>query len=305
MDDRLKKGYEISPELSAAWNAYMKAGEFKGDDFRSLMNEHMRLFYSYRHAFLNGFNYLRFYAEGCNAQEKEDLGSYNEALKSDLLLLRTRKLLLRSDGRMGRHYDLVRPLERQQIANANDWQQRLYYADIAPSPEELWALEQFKEPPDPQNAPYMALLADQVHDSLAGFYLAGYSSAEEKAEALLAMAREHDKTRKEPSSRYDKRVWDNYQEALKNDPKLAAMMQSRIDKYKEAENAPGYRLEKINALENAHQQTPFSQQEQDKLTPLFPTQTDADAADLGHWAVRTQTDKWREGGGYLRQRVVF
>ncbi|WP_246542024.1 phospholipase effector Tle1 domain-containing protein [Collimonas antrihumi] len=302
MPSDLRADYEIDPVISRAWNTYMDYGkeQFQSNDYDKIVREHMRLLYLFRSRWLHDFTHIPPYTRAKNPQEKEDIRSYNDLLKGDLAILRKRIYFAQQGGR---HYDL--PLEHEEIANSNQWQQQLYRNKVAPRTDELWAFKQFERPPASFDEPYMLLLRDQVHDSLAGFSMVGYSADEEKAERILDMVRQYSKSGRGPTSPYDRQVWNNYQNAIKDAPGMAAMMQEKLDICQEAENAPGHRAEQFKAMENAEQQTQFDPVQQQKLAQLFPLQTDANVADLRSKFISPQTNKRREGSGYLRRRIVF
>lgn len=303
MPSDMQDDYTISPTLSSAWNNYMAAGTFEGD-YHGMVREHMRLYYAFRRQWLRE---MRFSPGFCrsNPQDREDLDSYNNLLIGDLALLRRRVELAQQGGRdVYGHRGII--LGQKENDSANAWQALSAFNGTPPSTDELWALQEFDKSLVAIDTPYLALLENHIHDSLAGFYLAGYVSDEEKAEALLTMAREHAASGRAPATPYRKQLWQNYQNAIKEDPALGAMMQNKVAAYQQAENAPGHRAEQINAMENARQGTIFTTEEQARLATLFPTQTDAHAAELRSAAViRTQTESRREGSGYLRRRHVF
>lgn len=309
MDDRLKRDYDIDSDLGAAWKAYMAALEFKPDandivtgDYQEMVQRHMQLYYGFRRRWLHEFTDLPSYGRA-NAQDKEDLHSYNNLLKGDVALLRKRKSLAAQHvGSMRDHhgyFDLTDTL------SANQWQGLLARNGVPPGKEELWALALFDQTPPSSDPSYLWLLQNHIHDSLATFYVAGYLTIEEKAEALLTMAREYDATGKAPATPYKKQAWDNYQEMIKTDSAIAQAVQSRVDAYKQSGAKADNRLDQLKAKEVTDQQTPFNEADQATLASCFPPQTDAHAPELRNAAIRTQTETRREGSGYLRQRAVF
>ncbi|WP_343216022.1 DUF2235 domain-containing protein [Collimonas antrihumi] len=303
MPSDLRADYDIDPALSQNWNTYMAYGKkiFEGSNYRDMLREHMRLLYLFQARWLNEFEHLPPYTLARKGQEQEDLRSYNNLLKGDLAILRNRAYDAQQGGR---HYYL--PLDGKEIDNSNQWQQQLHKSRIAPGKDELWALQQFNHTPASFDEPYMRLFRDQVHDSLATFYMAGYVTDEEKAERLLEMTR----AGHAPANPYDKQVWENYQAMIQSDPELADAMNEKVRIYREAARNDDhqnlrYRLELRKAMEQADEQTPFTQEEQAKLASCYPLQTDANTQGLRDPRVSLQTDKRREGSGYLRQRIVF
>ncbi|WP_211454123.1 T6SS phospholipase effector Tle1-like catalytic domain-containing protein [Collimonas antrihumi] len=309
MASDLKEDYDIDSDLTAAWNAYMAALEFKPDtndivigNYKEMIQKHMQLYYGFRRRWLNEFRDLPSY-DRANAQDQEDLNSYNNLLKGDLAILRKRRdFATRNVGGINGHRVT---LEFEEEQSANRWQVILANSGVPPNKEELWVLEQFNKTPPSSDPPYLWLLQNQIHDSLATFYLAGYVTAEEKSEAVLMMAREYDATGKTPTTAYKKQVWDNYQNMIKADPGLADAVQNRVDAYKQSGAKANNRLDQIKAKEMTDQQTPFGEVDQAKLADCFPPQTDTHAQELRLAAIRTQTETRREGSGYLHQRAVF
>jgi hypothetical protein len=319
MPSDLRDDYDINPTLSLSWNWYMDAWREKFDakkntdaeqtattpkeivgDYHSMVRAHMQLYYDFRRTWLHDLPSLPSF-ERASAQDREDLASYNRLLIGDLALLQQRVAFARQGG-VDVYGRSGIGLDGKERRSANLWQvMQAENSGSMPDKEQLWALQQFEVQPDlPFDTPFLALLGSQVHDSLAGFYLAGYVTNEEKAEALLAMEQAG-----EASAPYKKRVWQNYQDAVKADPELSRVVAAKIDLLKQAENTSGYQMDRAMAKESARQQTAFTPEEQTALAKLFPLQTDADAAELRHSLIRTQTETRREGSGYLRQRHVF
>ncbi|MGS0743138.1 T6SS phospholipase effector Tle1-like catalytic domain-containing protein [Glaciimonas sp. GG7] len=316
MPSDLKEHYAIDAQLAQAWNDYMAAGEFMGasgieqiGDYYTMVRKHMTLYYGYRRQYLDGLEYTIAFPRA-NAQDQEDLRSYNVLLRGDLALLEQRvaidKLNPRKpfEDRSGVPYQRVL-LEGKTRRAMNTWQYTLMLASAAPKPDEIWALAEMKKQQLPVKTPFFALLDFYVHDSLAGFTLAGFGTNEDKAEELLKMATEYENTRKAPETPYKKQVWQNYQQAIKTDTALAESVQTRIDTVRQAEKTGGYRADKSIAKEAADQHTVFTPEQQAALAKLFPLQTDAHAPELLHAALSIQTTTRREGSGYLRQRYAF
>ncbi|MGS0744304.1 hypothetical protein ACVBEF_21225, partial [Glaciimonas sp. GG7] len=245
-----------------------------------------------------------------NAQEQEDLRSYNAMLRGDVALLEQRVAIAQLDisrtdvGFDGNRLRAIR-FSSTDFPKANYWQRWLAQNSNAPKRDELWALAEMKKSQLPEKTAFLELLDFYVHDSLASFSFADYLTHEEKAEGLLKMATEYDATGKAPITPYKQQVWQNYQQAIKTDPALAKSVQIRINTVKQAKTAPGYLADVAKAKENANQQTVFTPQEQAALARLFPLQTDAHTKELTHVAVKTQSTTRREGSGYLRLRYVF
>ncbi|KAF3996746.1 T6SS phospholipase effector Tle1-like catalytic domain-containing protein [Glaciimonas immobilis] len=318
MDERLKKDYIISPRLAVAWNDYMAAGQsafegVPGDNivrtYRGMVRKHMALYYAFRRLYLGGLDNSLGYSRA-NPQAQEDLQSYNVLLRGDVGLLRQRAEVARVlPGGANRPANIpgspLLQFSAEPHLSVNAWQLRLAKEGAVPGPEELWALEEMMRSPISPKTPFLVLLEEYLHDSLASFSIAGYQSNLDKAEELLSMATDFDNDGEAPTTPYRSRVWKNYQDAIKADPKIGQILQKRIDTIKHADNFSGYRRDKIRAQERAEQQIGFSPAEQATLAEFFPTQGDVDVAELRNWVIRSQTRTRREGSGYLRQRHVF
>jgi hypothetical protein len=170
-----------------------------------------------------------------------------------------------------------------------------------------WALSQF-EGDKVRGEAHFPLLIHQVHDSLAGFYLIGYMTAEDKAEKLLAIVREGRARGVERLEPYQRQVYENYEAAKLKDSTLRAMVEDRLDAEKDVGKNATTRQEALRAEAGYHKSAVFSPVEQQRAWPLFPTQTDvyADTMPDGLENVaRFITNTRREGGGYLLPRAIF
>ncbi|MFC7420922.1 T6SS phospholipase effector Tle1-like catalytic domain-containing protein [Iodobacter arcticus] len=279
MPSDIKEDFALDAELAKRWNLYMAADAWSGS-YEELINAHMRLYYRYRRFYLNGFENSKAF-QGASAQDQEDLRSYNALLLGDLKLLKERE----KGGR-------PRPPERDRFPNNDniDFQgnaklankRALSRSDHRSKPDtiENIALKVFDAPADATLPPELQLLDEHVHDSLAGFYLAGYVTKEEKADRLLEMQK------KPPSTNdpYDRKVYENAQA----DAEVSALLKTKGELRKDRERV-------------------FSPGEQDKLKTdkVFPVLTDADAPELRNRLITSQTWTRREGGGYLKERYVF
>lgn len=305
MKSDLQADYAISPALATNWNAYMAAGDFAGT-YDSQIHEHMRLYYKFREYWFGRMADL----PACRRaapQEREDMASYDHMLTGDVQLLRQRaRGQLRSFAsddngqRLAFLEDNARaanllPLQLAQTQPPlNDWEQ--------------FAMKHFAQaegyffPPMPAG---IALLEEQIHDSLACFYLAGYATTQDKAEALRQW-------RKKPPPSYDRyntEAWENFKQASERNPELMKTLDEKIDLEKRAENA---RFNGgMQAQEDLLREAAFTDEEAAMLThdangnPIFPVQHDGNAKELRSSLITTQTMSRREGGGYLRPRFVF
>lgn len=302
MASDLQADYALSPELASNWNAYMAAGDFAGT-YESQVREHMRMYYRFRHHWSGRMAQLPA-CERATPQEQQDMISYDDLFKGDMELLSER-----AEGGRPRMYrangDEIKFFapEHRHIAN----REQLLRADTrqAPDETETLALQVFEEQRGQSKAKGIALLEEQVHDSLAGFYLGGYVSAEEKAEKLRTWQTkppsEHD--------RYHHQAWQNFEKAKMQNPELQKILDDKAALAKQVESA---RFNgRTGEMESLQRRVAFTDEESSLLTqdahgqPIFPVQKDSDANALCSVLVTTQTETLREGGGYLSPRVVF
>ncbi|WP_235471407.1 T6SS phospholipase effector Tle1-like catalytic domain-containing protein [Herbaspirillum hiltneri] len=302
MASDLQADYALSPELATNWNAYMAAGDFAGT-YESQVREHMQMYYRFRYHWSGRMAQLPA-CQRATPQEQQDMISYEDLFKGDMELLRERA----KDGRPrmyranGDEIKFFAP-EHSHIAN----REQLLRADIRQVPDETetLALQVFEEQRGQSKAKGIALLEEQVHDSLAGFYLGGYVSAEEKAEKLRTWQT------KPPSEndRYHHQAWQNFEKAKMQNPELQKILDDKAALAKQVESA---RFNgRTGEMESLQRRVAFTDEESSLLTrdahgkPIFPVQKDSDANALCSVFVTTQTETLREGGGYLSPRVVF
>jgi len=301
MDARLQNDYALSPELASNWNAYMAAGDFAGS-YEAQVREHLRMYYRFRYWWLGRMAQLPA-CQRATPQEQQDMVSYDALFKGDMELLRERA----KGGPPRRYRDNGDEIKfygpgHSHLAN----QQQLLRADTrqAPDATETLALKVFEEQRGQSRADGIALLEEQVHDSLAGFYLGGYVSAEEKAEKLRTWQTkppsEHD--------RYNHQAWQNFEKAKVKNRELQKILDDKAELARLAENA---RFNgRAGEMESLQRRGAFTDEEALLLTQvggqsIFPVQSDEDAGALCSGYVATQTGTLREGGGYLMPRAVF
>jgi hypothetical protein len=294
MSADLQADFDLGADLVAAWNGYMKAGDF-GGSYEAQVREHMRLYYAWRGKWLNRMD-SSFGVVNSNEQDKEDLLSYNELLRHDLDLLRKRDA-----GQFAPRDMDGQPLEprlssgMETSGTANFWQMQRYDDRLRLTEWERFALRAVLNPPtEPQ--PFYPMLERFVHDSLAGFWMAGYLSDEEKAEGVLQMVEQGGPPKDSP---YRQQVWQRYQD----DPEL-----EKIIEEKQAIKIMAREAQQegdIAQMERLNQQSAFSSDEQARFARLYPAQTDANAPELRDKLITTQTHTRREGGGYFHPRFVF
>lgn len=301
MDERLQKDYALSPELAANWNAYMAESKFEGS-YEAQVSEHMRRYYLFRRHWAKSMREMPA-CRRASPQEQEDLFSYNLLMLGDLELLRRRA---KSDPpKLDSYGHPVRYNVPGNDQRANLRALQRMDARAALDTWEKFALAIFDDTNDIFEPPGIALLREQIHDSLAGFYLAGYTGKQEMAEALLRWQRRPPP----PTSRYDHAAWTNFQRAKKNNPEMQRILDQKAELEKQAESARfNGRIEDYDAMKR---RAVFSEKEAALLSqdangePIFPLQTDSDAKELRSAFITTQTASRREGGGYFVPRKVF
>jgi hypothetical protein len=254
----------VGPELASAWSAYTKELGRHG----SFLTKHMELYYRWRAARLTSLENTDSF-KASSPQAQEDMRSSNNMLRGDLEALTVRKPMTgrRDDGQ-------DQPFRPSDLSRINHWQ---YYRaqNFQPLDKwEKWALDIF-EKHEPLPAEVARFFDDYVHDSLAGFYLAGAVTEFDKRVAVEKARAKRESRR----SDFDKKV------VALNDKVLAAQQ-------KQKDNLPLTKEEQA-LCDEAKTGTPF------------PIMTDSDTADMRSVLIKTQTDTRREGGGYLLRRSFY
>lgn len=264
LEARDQLDFLVGEELASAWTAYTKELGRHG----YFLTKHMELYYRWRAARLTSLENTDSF-KASSPQAQEDMRSSNNMLRGDLEALTVRKPMTgrRDDGQ-------DQPFRPSDLARINHWQ---YYRaqNFQPLDKwEKWALDIF-EKHEPLPAEVVRFFDDYVHDSLAGFYLAGAVTEFDKRVAVeKALAK-----RESRRSDFDKKV------VALNDKVLAAQQ-------KQKDNLPLTKEEQA-LCDEAKTGTPF------------PIMTDSDTADMRSVLIKTQTDTRREGGGYLLRRSFY
>ncbi|MDN2670593.1 DUF2235 domain-containing protein [Janthinobacterium sp. SUN026] len=251
--------FQVSQELAKAWEAYTAELNKQG----GLLSKHMELYYRWRAVRVKTLEATASF-NAANAQEREDLGSYNRLLAGDLEALRARKAF--------RHGDEDKPFSARDIARINHWQ---YYRAQNHTPLddwEAWALDIFDHP-KPLPPEVMRFFDDYVHDSLAGFYMAGEVTEYDKRAKIASFAD------KPPEEGFYKRAYE-----LSRKTEVAQLKQKNGEALTPEEDA---------LVKEAQYGTPY------------PIRTDADSADMRSAVITTQTYTRREGGGYILRRGYY
>ncbi|KJK21722.1 hypothetical protein UB46_25325 [Burkholderiaceae bacterium 16] len=201
-----------------------------------------------------------------NPQDQTDLQESNDRLKGDLVLMRYRAAPDRSPYG-DRNPLLLSPQER---AGANLMQVLAANMAKALTPFETAAMSHFEDPVPPPDGCH-ALFEDHMHDSLAGFYMAGAVTELDRNTAIENVCRKH--AANQPLSGFELKIYKENQ----------AWIDRRV-------TPPG-----VGEGPNCKAE----------IGAVFPVQTDADVGDLRDWVIVSQTNTRREGGGYLRDRAIF
>ena len=254
----------VGAELAAAWTAYTNILGRHG----SFLIKHMELYYRWRAARLTSLENTDSF-KASSPQAQEDMRSSNNMLRGDLDALTVRKPMQgpRQDGDN-------EPFRPSDLSRINQWQYYRAQNFVPLDKWETWALGVF-EKHEPLPAEVMRFFDDYVHDSLAGFYLAGAVTEFDKRVAV-ANARSKSEWRR---SDFDKKVI------------------ALADKVEAAQK-------------KANDQMPLTKEEQalvdeSKTGTPFPIMTDKDTADMRSALITTQTATRREGGGYLLRRSFY
>src|SRR5450830_1652894 len=185
--------------------------------------------------------------------------SYDDLFKSDMQLLveRAKGGRPRTRDHNNDEIKLYGP-GHELLAN----QLQLQRADLRAHPDawEALAHQVFEEQRGQSSSNRIALLEEQVHDSLAGFYLAGYISTNEKAEKIR-------KWQTKPPSKddsYNYQAWQNFQKAKDAKPQIQDVLDSKAELAKQAENA---RFNgRIGEMEDIQRDIAFTDEEATLLT---------------------------------------
>jgi len=264
MDARQKADIQVDPQTVQAWNRYMEWSGCKGGPYDDEVLRHYACYFRWRAWLLRRLEEQPFYLAG-SAQDKMDLQESNNCLKGDLVLTRYRAAPHRSPYD-GSNAILMSPQER---AGANLMQLRAAQVAKPLTPFETFALAFFDEPKGvPQGA--ADLLNDCMHDSLAGFYMAGAVTQLDRQTLIENVCRKRGQNRELDG--FERKVY------LEN--------QIWVDRRPQSGGSGEHDC-----------QMPSDAR--------FPVQSDQDVGDLRQWVIVSQTSTRREGGGYLRERVTF
>lgn len=265
LEARDRMDFDVDPALASAWGAYVSALGGEG----AWLRKHMELYYRWRAARLTTLDSTTSFG-AASPQERQDMHDANRMLAGDLDALRERR-----DARPDPGPDSAAPpFVQTDLARINKWHFDRAQMRTPLDEWETWALGIF-DTPQPLPPEVIRFFDDYVHDSFAGFYLAG------------------------EVTEYDKRA------------KVAAVMAKRPEQrsaFEQKIHALSLKVQK--AQEKAAAREPLTAEEgalaweAEQGTP-YPLMTDADAAEMRNPLIQTQTATRREGGGYIIRRGYY
>jgi hypothetical protein len=263
------------------------------------------------------------YSLNLSEQDREDVVSYDQRLLADYLLYSEVRTQINGALPLDESRDVARKAvaefrrknpqlhPNQVLAYVLSW-------DRIPPWEREW-MEQMAYPmlsgmSVVARRGYEELLGRYVHDSLAGFYLAGYTTLEEKSEKLVQVldkAEAH-----EALNAHEQALLDSYQEKRNTNPQLDEIIGKRRNDRQTLSTKPLGRdfspADRTIALEKFDHERVFEHRHNQAIDSagVFPKRlTDADANLLVNGvsakAIHAITDGRREGGGYLMRRAIF
>ena len=264
LEEREKMDFQVDAQLASAWNAYTAVLGQHGN----LLTQHMALFYRWRASRLSTLNAAPNFL-AANAQDQEDLHAANVMLAGDLEAVRLRNKGIPREMATGRP---IPPFKSKDAARMNQWQFNRAQEGAGLDAWELSALAHFDQPHD-LPAEVQRFFDDYVHDSYAGFYLAGEVTEYDKREKIDKLL----KAKPENSKGFDKDVLEITQKTQKAQVKH--------------KNGVALTPEEAALVKEAEFGTPY------------PLMTDANI-EVGT-AINTQTNSRREGGGYVLRRGYY
>ncbi|WP_083518285.1 T6SS phospholipase effector Tle1-like catalytic domain-containing protein [Dechloromonas denitrificans] len=266
LETRDQVDFKIDPELAQAWEAYTAALDGQGN----LLKKHMELYYRWRAMRLNTLeNTASFMA--ASTQSQQDMREANTMLAGDLEAIRYRRNNPHpafGDDREGAAFS------GNDAKRINQWHFVRANNHAALDDWENFALTIFDKP-EPLPSAVAAFFDDYVHDSFAGFYMAGEVTEYDKR----AKVKEVMKKKPEDRSKFERKV-------------AEVTLKTEAAKRKQETGEP-LSAEEEGLVKSAEGGTPY------------PTMTDDDAADMRSPAILTQTSTRREGGGYVIRRGYY
>jgi len=264
LDEPIKNDFAVSLELSSAWDAYCEGVKVERQNVVNTLRSQMAIYYYWRASRLENIELTEFF-KSTSKQTRQDLSESNQMLKGDLAMLKQR-FVIRYPG------DPELTVTKKEAKTISQW--HVIRTSTVPTDWEKWALSCF-EKPKLLNPDITRFFDDYVHDSIAGFYLAGEVTEYDKRVKVASVMNMQPNRR----NNFDKKIFDmtnQVNEAVSKKKRGEALSSDEEALMKEAENG----------------------------TP-YPLMTDDDAEDMGAKAIHTQTSSRREGGGYLLKRKSF
>ena len=254
-DAAVKEDFAISRELATAWEAYCDALKMQQAEFANGLRNHMSLYYYWRASRLENLEKTVFF-KSAKKQAQQDLSESNRVLKGDLEIIKQRDVF-RYPG------DAAPTVSGKEAKTISQW--HVIRERTKPTSWEKWASSCF-EKPKTLNSELTRFFDDYVHDSIAGFYLAGEVTEYDKRVKIASVMNMPPRQR----NNFDKKIFE-----------LTQQVNEAIDKKR--------RGDELSPDEEA------LVKEAEKGT-VYPLMTDDDAKDMGEMAIQTQTSSRREGG---------
>ena len=257
--------FAVDAELASAWEAYTSE---LGDD-GAVLKKHMQLYYRWRAMRLKTLETTVSFTSA-SAQDQQDLRDANRMLAGDLEALRVRR-----KGRpLGSAKDQQKPFWYKDMERINQWHYYRAQNGLALDDWEQWALGIF-ESPEPLPDDVARFFDNYLHDSYAGFYLAGEVTEYDKRVKVAKIMAE----KPEKLEGFDKKIYN-----ITRKTKIAQAKQEAHEPMSD---------EEVHLVKEAEYGTPY------------PIMTDADSADMRDPVITTQTATRREGGGYILRRGYY
>ncbi|QDL54688.1 T6SS phospholipase effector Tle1-like catalytic domain-containing protein [Rhodoferax aquaticus] len=347
MSKQLLEDYALSPAVAQAWNDYMAQAQDYAprtqpapmatpleecQDLHALIALHMRLYYDYRRIYLPpppgktahvlAPDLFRLLHNPISAQDEDNIRSYNQNLQGDLSLF--------TQWQAAKQRDDWDPSTREggqrriwiddTLRRHSNWLPQFICQQQNPA-DQAWievALGVLQGRSQVAGQAHCVLLGRYVHDSLAGFVLAGPITHDDKARLLVDIV--HRQGKGKTLNAFEKTVFANYRKRVdaedagtvqvpQGQTPLRKLVKDRMD----ALNAMNATNRKDELDQEAAYNTKYRFGYADALyvssCELYPVMRDEDAGLLQSWvkakAIGIITSGRREGGGYFLPRAVF
>ncbi len=164
LEQAIKDDYEVNQDLASAWNAYTAELGNSGN----ILKRHMELYYRWRATRINTLEKTTSF-KAASAQAQQDMRDANRMLSGDLEALRYRET---PEQRVGGDYPQAEKYSWRDQGRINAWHLSRAINRSQLDDWEAWALKIFNDP-KPLPPEVMRFFDDYIHDSFAGFYMAG------------------------------------------------------------------------------------------------------------------------------------